>query len=452
MKNESQQPPRPRLIPTPQREGLDNYDVHFPIGRGVHSFVYRAVHRPTGRVVALKVMEAKTDQDAERIRREVRLHRPLNHPHIVRLLDYFHDESSHYLVLEYCAKGEFYPHFSKNRRKFTENDVRRYLFQTLSALEYLHGQGVIHRDVKMGNLLLAEDGDLKLADFGLSVTFEERESFRKEPLAGTPNYLPPEFVQRNKISFANDLWAVGCFGYALLHGHLPFEGSDHHSTLRNIVGKEIDVRKGCSDALGEVMSVLLDRRYENRRSARKVLGHEFFLKGEHEYLDSTGKGDCTATTVATEGQKSTMESSMSGLKGHMLRDGLGLGLSREESRGMSWIMSQTGALGSGVGGTKKLGTGVLDGHTSIERHFSATGGMARPGSLKRLASDVQVPSGAKLGLGGGLGLPTSDPFGTPKVGPQTRTKAQSIVKSRLNIKSVLDGLSQRFDFQFPRKK
>lgn len=442
MRNESRFPAPARPQPVSAKTTLDNFEVHFPIGRGSHSLVFKALHRPSNTVVALKVMEAKTDKDRLRNAREIQLHTPLDHPHVVRLLDSFSDDSNQYLVLEHCAKGEFFPYFTKNRHKFSENDVKKFLFQALSALEYVHGQGVIHRDVKMGNLLLTEQGDIKLADFGLSVTFEERNEAGHESMAGTPNYLPPEFVLKNKISFANDLWSVGCFGFALVYGRLPFEGNDYHETIKNIVGKKLDFG-ACSPKLERVLSVLLDRRYENRRSARKVLGMDFFQQNSPREDDEGLKIDRTQTTTATEGHRSSLE-----VSGHKARTVQGLstlsGFSRVGS-GIDFVMNRTGTL-------KSKGQSDSNGFLAAglrDFGFAASGSLGRPASLKRITPDhYHVSQKTKAGAN----LPTQLPTQLVPPGHEgARPKAKSIVKSRLDLKSVLDGLCDRFELKLPRK-
>ena len=96
---------------------LVNYEIFYPIGRGTFSFVYKALHRPTNRMVALKVIQYSSEKDKERIQNEINIHSKLNHPNIVKLLDFFNDESNFYLVLENCENGEFYSYVKKNKKK-----------------------------------------------------------------------------------------------------------------------------------------------------------------------------------------------------------------------------------------------------------------------------------------------------------------------------------------------
>jgi serine/threonine protein kinase len=435
---------------TASLNGLDNYEIDFPIGRGSHSHVYRAIHRPSGQTVALKVMEAKTTEDVARIRKEVSIHKQFNHPHIVKLIDYFIEDSSHYLVLELCPKGEFYAHFSQKKGKFTEKEIKRYLFQALSALEHVHDRGVVHRDIKMGNILVSEAGDLKLTDFGLSVLFEEREEVSRGRLEGTPNYLPPELILKNKITFSNDTWAVGCLGFALLCGNLPFEGADIHSTRRNIVEKEAVLTKKCSKGMQEVMAVLLDKAYRNRRSARKILGMPWFSVDPSD-TDSPEddsyvlNGNRTGSTMATTGFHSSFQSSV----------GRGFGSTHLASfgaklpSGVNLLMSKTGAIATqGIPSYLPTSLGGLGLSRGGPRSLGLT--KERPSSLRRWPTDTQNSTTPHPDV-------PIDPFTATytKMGHRPsgdRPKAQSIVKTRMNIQSVLEHLTQQFEIRPPPKK
>lgn len=395
----------------PANDSLANYEIDCPIGRGSHSVVYKAVHRKSGKTVALKVIETRSQAERERVRREVRIHRSLEHPRIVRLLSWFRDELSYYLVLEYCAKGEFYAMFVREK-KFCESAVREYAKQVLTGLAYLHGQGVIHRDVKMGNLLVDEKGELKLADFGLSVLFEERAEVGNEAAVGTPNYLPPEFVQRNKVSFANDIWAVGCFAYALKFGKLPFEGDDHQTTLKNIVRREPHFSGDCSAELLSLLKALLDKEYENRRSAKKMLSMKFFQISNEETANEKSGRSWADSTIATLSQPMSFDTSK-------CVSGTTLGWQKQAQHASLTSCTETFKF------------------DAKQRILSTTVGRIRAASLKKPAQPI--PAQKTPGWGA---CQTLSVFSELRTGG--RQKAQSIVKTRLNMHKIFESLNQKF--------
>lgn len=449
MKNDSQRRPSSGGSGSSSPNGLDNYEVEFPIGRGASSHVYRAVHRPSGQTVALKVMEAKSAEEVARIRKEVSIHKQFNHPHIVKLIDYFSEDSSHYLVLEFCPKGEFYTHFSQKKGHFTEKQIKRYLFQALSALEHIHDRGVVHRDVKMGNILLSENGDLKLTDFGLSVLFEERDEESRGRLDGTPNYLPPEMILKNKITFSNDTWAVGCLGFALLCGHLPFEGVDVQATRQNILEKTPVLTQKCSKGMQEVMAVLLDKAYRNRRSVRRILGMSWFgvdrLEDDPLEEDRCGaKGNQTGSTLATTGFHSSFQSSIGRSFGTSRLTSFGMPL----PSGVQYPHSLSKTI-TGKGLPSSLPTFLGGPQLAKESPPGSRSSKNRPGSLKRWPVDSSTPVlSAPTGPSGPFSI-THSSLGHRYSG--VRGKAQSIGKSRVSLQSVLEHFTQPTPVRPPPK-
>ncbi|CAN0310886.1 unnamed protein product, partial [Ectocarpus sp. 8 AP-2014] len=162
---------------------IDDFDVGQELGKGGFAVVYRARVRSTGLEVALKVVDKH--RAAEHLRgtatmaNEVRLHWGLRHPAVVELLEFFEDERFVYLVLELCGGGDLYRRLrgagssSGSSGPLDEREAAGYMGQLLAGLQYLHESGIMHRDLKLSNLLLSEDGRrLRIADFGLAVKLE----------------------------------------------------------------------------------------------------------------------------------------------------------------------------------------------------------------------------------------------------------------------------------------
>jgi serine/threonine protein kinase len=157
---------------------------------------------------------------------EIKIHRSLEHPNIVGFQDCFEDESNVYMTLELCPCGSLMD-MLRRRRRFTEPEARFFLVQLIGACYYMHTHQVIHRDLKLGNLLLDSSMNIKVGDFGLAALIESPGE-RKKTICGTSNYIAPEvlFDTANGHSFEVDTWSIGVILYTLVVGRPPFQTQD----------------------------------------------------------------------------------------------------------------------------------------------------------------------------------------------------------------------------------
>lgn len=164
---------------------------------------------------------------------EIKIHRSLSQQNIVAFNHYFEDSENVYILLELCT-NQTMNELLRRRKRLTEMEVQCYLSQILSAIEYIHKNKVIHRDLKLGNLFLSEKMEIKLGDFGLATQLEF-EGERKRTICGTPNYIAPEILEsKNGHSYEVDMWSFGVIAYTLLIGKPPFETNDVKTTYRRI--------------------------------------------------------------------------------------------------------------------------------------------------------------------------------------------------------------------------
>lgn len=164
---------------------------------------------------------------------EIKIHKALHHPNIVRLEHFFEDSENVYILLEICH-NQTLNELVKRRKRLTELEVRCYLLQTLEGLKYLHSHRIIHRDLKLGNLFLTERMEAKIGDFGLAARLDF-EGDKRRTVCGTPNYIAPEVLDsRQGHSYEADVWSLGVVLYILLVGKPPFEMPDLKSTYRRI--------------------------------------------------------------------------------------------------------------------------------------------------------------------------------------------------------------------------
>ncbi|ESL10075.1 protein kinase A catalytic subunit [Trypanosoma rangeli SC58] len=165
----------------------------------------------------LKKQEVLRMKQVEHILAESSILQELNHPFIVNMLKGFMDNDRLYLLLEFVAGGELFTHLRK-AGKFPNDVAKFYSAEVILAFEYLHSSGIVYRDLKPENLLLDEQGNIKITDFG----FAKRVSERTFTLCGTPEYLAPEVIQSRGHGKAVDWWALGILLYEMLVGYPPF--------------------------------------------------------------------------------------------------------------------------------------------------------------------------------------------------------------------------------------
>eukprot|EP01116_Phalansterium_solitarium_P011969 TRINITY_DN2786_c3_g1_i1.p1 TRINITY_DN2786_c3_g1~~TRINITY_DN2786_c3_g1_i1.p1 ORF type:complete len:290 (+),score=98.45 TRINITY_DN2786_c3_g1_i1:850-1719(+) len=211
---------------------IDEYEIVRHLGNGGFATVFEARQKSTGFMVAIKKVDKDkvrtTHNGIERLRAECEIHGTLRHPHVLRLLKCFEDAAFVYLVLENAAGGDLFRWLQRHRQTqgigVPESDVRRLMSQLVSGVRYLHGRGVIHRDLKLGNLLLDAPGNLKIADFGLAVRLDGADT-EQHTMCGTPSYLSPEQCEGRGYGAAVDVWSIGVVMYTLLTGKAPFSTS-----------------------------------------------------------------------------------------------------------------------------------------------------------------------------------------------------------------------------------
>lgn len=212
-------------------EHLGKYPVQREIGSGATSRVYLARDPFDDRDVAIKVFRFDTRADPQEQRMmfkafvaEASLAGKLNHPHIVDILDAVAEPDHSYVVMEYVPGTTLEAH-SEVSTLLPLNKVVEIIFKSIRALEYAHRHGVIHRDIKPGNILLSENGETKVSDFGAS--FQQRPTQDTTQIAGvgSPAYMSPEQIRMEALTQQTDIYSLGVTMYRLLTGRLPFQAS-----------------------------------------------------------------------------------------------------------------------------------------------------------------------------------------------------------------------------------
>uniref|UniRef100_A0A3B1IJA1 MAP/microtubule affinity-regulating kinase 3 n=1 Tax=Astyanax mexicanus TaxID=7994 RepID=A0A3B1IJA1_ASTMX len=214
------------VLTADEQPHIGNYRLLKTIGKGNFAKVKLARHILTGKEVAVKIID-KTQLNSsslQKLFREVRIMKLLNHPNIVKLFEVIETEKTLYLVMEYASGGEVFDYLVAHGR-MKEKEARAKFRQIVSAVQYCHQKCIVHRDLKAENLLLDADMNIKIADFGFSNEFTMGNKL--DTFCGSPPYAAPELFQGKKYDGPEvDVWSLGVILYTLVSGSLPFDGQN----------------------------------------------------------------------------------------------------------------------------------------------------------------------------------------------------------------------------------
>ena len=213
------------------------YQLEQLIGRGGMAEVYTALDTRLGRIVAIKIMRSDLTNDEiflSRFRREAHAVAQLNNPNIVSIYDSGEEilvdsQGNHervpYLVMEY-VKGQTLRAILKENGALSQRDAEQVMLGVLAALEYSHHMGIIHRDIKPGNIMISEQGIVKVMDFGIARALDDSAATmtQSQGVVGTAQYLSPEQARGESVDMRSDLYSAGCVLYEMLTGRPPFNG------------------------------------------------------------------------------------------------------------------------------------------------------------------------------------------------------------------------------------
>jgi serine/threonine protein kinase len=214
---------------------LGPYTITDWIGQGGMGQVFKAVHKMMGRECAVKVLprDKSTPDAIENFTREIRTQARLDHPNLVRAYDAGHDGNVHYLVTEYVP-GTDLRQLVRREGKLTMQQAANVIVQAAQGLEHAHQRGLIHRDVKPGNILVTAEGIAKVSDLGLSGFIDEAEKDpRAGKIVGTADYLSPEQIRDpSSVTSVSDIYSLGCTLYYAISGKVPFPGGTTRDKAR----------------------------------------------------------------------------------------------------------------------------------------------------------------------------------------------------------------------------
>ena len=207
----------------------DRYKLEEFIGQGGMSLVYRAVDIRTGHSVAIKILKSEYNSDKEfleRFQREAQAASLMSHHNIVNLLDIGVEGEYRYLVLEYVS-GKTLKEIIRDKGRLSWQTTVQVTVRILSALQHAHDNGIIHRDIKPQNVLIHEDGHVKVADFGIARMTNAFTISKGDTVVGSVHYSSPEQNSGGTVEFPSDIYSTGVVMYEMLTGRVPFDGENH---------------------------------------------------------------------------------------------------------------------------------------------------------------------------------------------------------------------------------
>ncbi|KAG7503325.1 myosin light chain kinase, smooth muscle isoform X1 [Solea senegalensis] len=253
------------------------YDVEERLGTGKFGQVFKLVEKSTRKVWAGKFIKAFSAKDKQNVRQEVDIMNRLHHPKLVQCVDAFEGKSDMVMVLEMISGGELFERIIDEDFELTEREVIKYMLQIIDGVSFIHKVGVVHLDLKPENIMCVNKtgSKIKLIDFGLARRLENAGTLKV--LFGTPEFVAPEVINYEAISYPTDMWSIGVICYILLSGLSPFMGDNDNETLSNVTSASWDFEDDAFDEISEngkdFITKLLKKDMKCRLSCAQCLEH-----------------------------------------------------------------------------------------------------------------------------------------------------------------------------------
>ena len=260
-----------------QRKYIGQFILGKKLGQGTFGIVELGIHQITGEKVAVKILEKEKilqEADKTRIEREIKILKNMRHNNIVHLYDIKETPSSLYIIMEYISGKELFEYIISKKR-LSELESCNFYQQIISGIEYLGKIRVVHRDLKPENLLLDEQKNIKIVDFGLSNIYPNNELLRTA--CGSPCYAAPEMINGEPyVGLRVDIWSSGIVLFAMLCGYLPFEDADNELLYKKITNGKFKAPKYLSESCLDFLHRILNVNPEKRFTIEQIKSHPWF--------------------------------------------------------------------------------------------------------------------------------------------------------------------------------
>ncbi|XP_054709266.1 uncharacterized protein LOC129218972 [Uloborus diversus] len=270
------------------------------LGQGTYGKVQLALNKETNQEVAIKTIKKakiENDEDMLRIRREIHIMTSIRHPHIIHIYEVFETKQKIVLVMQYASGGELYDYLGCHE-KLPEDEARRVFRQISSAIYYCHKNQICHRDLKLENILLDQEGNAQIADFGLSNIFDENR--RMSTFCGSALYASPEIVKGMPYKGPEvDCWSLGVLLYTLIYGRMPFDGRNFKELVSQISEGRYEEPVQKSDA-SNLIRRLLTPEISLRSTILDVCKDDWVNKGYDVSLLEAAESMCSARNFQKE--------------------------------------------------------------------------------------------------------------------------------------------------------
>ena len=251
-------------------EILSKYEIIQEMGRGAFSTVYKIKSKSDNTIYCLKKINIKKTPDRKN---EVNILSKLNHANLVKYISSYEDEEGIYIIMEFCIYGDLYSllHIVKKKKVYVNEEIIWDIaYQCLLGLEYLHSNQIIHRDIKLLNIFMSKNKIVKIGDMGMSKILDKKEM--KLSRVGTPLFLAPELIKKEKYDFKADIWSLGCSIYHLAKTIPPFNDENLVKLGQAIINDNPPKLPECySEELGNFINKLMTKNKKHRPTAAEAL-------------------------------------------------------------------------------------------------------------------------------------------------------------------------------------
>ncbi|CAD8147617.1 unnamed protein product [Paramecium octaurelia] len=259
----------------------EQFELNELIGEGAYAKVYKGKHK-NGQIVAIKIVPSTGE--IQSLIKEIQILKECQHAHIVQYYGSFYKDGNLWLVMEYCVGGSIIDLLKITQKTLTESEIAAILYHVLLGIEYLHANKKIHRDIKAGNILLDEKGTIKIADFGVAAQLIYTNA-DKGTVIGTPVYMSPEVISKNRYNHLTDIWSLGVTAIELAEGKPPYS---HIHPVRAMFAIKNNPPQGLtnpekwSKEFNDFVKSCLKVQVSERPSAQQLLQSPFIKQGKQD--------------------------------------------------------------------------------------------------------------------------------------------------------------------------